>query len=122
MLNLSSLRRVWGSNRRNKLGKTAAGRPRGRLARVEQLEARHLLTSLAAIPNQTLTAGAPLEIPINVSNPSSFPLTYSVTSSNPTISASLPSGNPDLVLNVTHTSSGQPGDHVRCASGTLINN
>ncbi|HEX3996988.1 MAG TPA: DUF4082 domain-containing protein [Pirellulales bacterium] len=65
---------------------------------------------LAAIPNQTLQAGAPLEIPINATNPSGDTLSYSVTSSNPAIIADLQTGNPILELDITHTSSGQAGD------------
>ncbi len=88
---------------------------------VEQLESRHLLAAaptLLPISNQTLLAGAPLEIPINATSPSGATLTYSVSSSNPAITADLQPGNPDLVLNITHVASTQPGD--TSFSGTIV--
>ena len=80
---------------------------------LENLEPRHLLTgglTLGAIPAQTLLAGAPLQIPLNAVDTGGNPVTFTVSSSNGSISASLPTTNPDLVLNITHTSSGQAGD------------
>ncbi|HEX3998714.1 MAG TPA: peptidylprolyl isomerase [Pirellulales bacterium] len=74
--------------------------------------------TLASIPNQTLQAGLPLEIPINATSPSGYTLSYSVTSTNPSITADLQTGNPDLVLSVTHTASGQAGD--TSFSGTIV--
>lgn len=87
---------------------------------MESLEPRLVLTAptLAALSNQTLSAGAPLEMPINATSPSGFTLTYSVTSTNPAVTADLQTGESDLVLNVTHTASSQPGDVS--FSGTLI--
>jgi cyclophilin family peptidyl-prolyl cis-trans isomerase len=84
------------------------------------LEPRFVLTAptLLTIPNQTLLAGAPLEIPINATSPSGFSMTYSVSSTNGAISTTLQNGNPDIVLNVTHTSSGQAGDFS--FSGTIV--
>jgi uncharacterized repeat protein (TIGR01451 family) len=80
---------------------------------MEHLEERHLLTgglTLKALPDQTLLAGAPLQIPINAVDPGGHPVTFSVSSSNPAISTLLPITNPDLVLNISHVSSGQAGD------------
>ena len=74
--------------------------------------------TLLTIPNQTLLAGAPLEIPINATSPSGFSLSYSVSSTNAAISADLQTGNKDLVLNITHTASIQPGD--KSFSGTIV--
>ena len=94
---------------------------RRRSPRFECLENRHMLTAgptLAAIPNQTLSAGAPLEIPINASSPSGFTLSYTVSSTNSAITADLQTGNPDLVLNITHTASSQAGDFS--FSGTIV--
>ena len=93
---------------------------RGRSPRIESLEPRLVLAApgLATIPNQTLLAGAPLEVPINATSPSGFTLSYTVTSTNSAISADLQSGNQDLVLNITHTASSQPGDVS--FSGTIV--
>ena len=87
---------------------------------MEALEPRLVLTAptLLTIPNQTLLAGAPLEIPINATSPSGFSMTYSVSSTNGAINTTLQNGNPDIVLNVTHTSSGQAGDFS--FSGTIV--
>ncbi len=87
---------------------------------METLEDRHLLTlGLGGDQAITVAAGAPLQIPINAieSNPNAT-LSYTVTPpSGSPITATLPTGNPDLVLNVTHTSSGQAGDST--FSGTI---
>jgi cyclophilin family peptidyl-prolyl cis-trans isomerase len=94
---------------------------RRRSPRFELLEDRHLLTAgptLLPLSNVTLLAGAPQQIPINATSPSGYSFTYSVTSTNPAITATLPTTNPDLALTVTHTSSGQPGD--TSFSGTII--
>ena len=93
---------------------------RQRSARMESLEPRLVLTAptLAALGNQTLSAGAPLEVPINATSPSGFTLSYSVTSTNPAVTADLQTGQSDLVLNITHTASSQPGDVS--FSGTII--
>ena len=90
-----------------------------RSPRIERLEPRLVLTTptLAAIPNQTLQAGLPLEIPINATSPSGFALSYSVTSTNSAVTADLQTGNPILTLNVTHTASTQAGD--TSFSGTI---
>jgi uncharacterized repeat protein (TIGR01451 family) len=99
-------------SRRNSLRENPLSRQTRRL-RLENLEPRHLLTgglTLGTVPDQTLRAGAPLQIPLNAVDTGGHPVTFSVTSSNPAISTSLPTTNPDLVLNITHTSSGQAGD------------
>ncbi len=70
------------------------------------------------LQNAILSAGAPLQIPVNAVDLNGYPITYSVSSSNPAISASLPMTNPDWVLNVTHVSSGYPGDST--FSGTMV--
>ncbi len=82
-----------------------------RISRIESLEPRLVLTapSIATIAAQTLQSGLPQLVPINASGGTGS-LTYSVTSSNPSVTADLLTGNPILLLNVTHTSSGQPGD------------
>jgi len=79
--------------------------------------------TLASIPNQTLSAGAPLEIPINASSPSGYTLIYSVNSTNSAITANLQTGNPDLVLDITHTASSQAGDfslQLHCWRGSPL--
>jgi large repetitive protein len=93
---------------------------RQRQPRIESLEPRYVLTgpTLAPLSNVTLLTGAPLEVPINATPPSGDTLTYSVTSTNGAISANLQNGNPDLVLNITHTASTQPGDIS--FSGTIV--
>lgn len=74
--------------------------------------------SLLPLSNVTLLAGAPLEIPINATSPSGYTLSYSATSTNSAISADVQNGNPDLVLNITHTASSQSGD--TSFSGTIV--
>lgn len=88
---------------------------------MESLEARHLLTgglTLGADQSITLGAGAPQQLPINAVDQGGHTVSYSVSSTNSSISATLPQGNPDLVLNITHTSSGQAGDST--FSGTMV--
>jgi uncharacterized repeat protein (TIGR01451 family) len=86
-----------------------------RRLRLENLEARHLLTggltlSGAASQDITLNAGAPLQLPINAVDTNGDTPSYTVTSSNPAISTLLPTTNPDLLLNISYTGSGQPSD------------
>ncbi len=113
--------RFTASSRRTRAnGQLSAARQHRRL-RMETLEDRHLLTvSLGSDQSITVAAGAPLQIPINaVESDPNATLSYSVTSpSGSAITATLPTGNPDLVLNITHTSSGQPGD--TSFSGTMV--
>jgi cyclophilin family peptidyl-prolyl cis-trans isomerase len=93
---------------------------RRRLA-AEILEDRRLLAgglTLHPLPYVTLSAGAPLQIAVNAVDTNGYPVTYSVSSTNPTISASLSTTHPDWVLNVTHVSSGFPGDSS--FSGTMV--
>jgi large repetitive protein len=107
-------RRLFGKSKRSSSRKDNSLVRQSRRPRVETLEARHLLTgglTLGAPPAQTLLAGAPLQIPLNaVDTNSGATASFSVSSSNPSISASIPTGNPDLVLNIVHTSSGAAGD------------
>jgi uncharacterized repeat protein (TIGR01451 family) len=80
-----------------------------RRLRMETLEDRHLLTlGLGADQSITVAAGAPLQIPIHATeSDSNATLTYSVTPTSGTaITGTLPTGNPDLVLNITHTGGG----------------
>ncbi|HEV2973204.1 MAG TPA: peptidylprolyl isomerase, partial [Pirellulales bacterium] len=107
-------RRFFGKSKRSSSRKEITLVRQSRRPRVETLEARHLLTgglTLGALPAQTLMAGAPLQIPLNaVDTNNGATVSYSVSSSNGSISASIPTGNPDLVLNIVHTSSGAAGD------------
>src|SRR5271166_865920 len=100
------------SSRRTRTTREHSARQLRRL-RMETLEDRHLLTvSLGSDQSITVAASAPLQIPINaVESDPNATLSYAVTSpSCSPITATLPTGNPDLVLNIVHTSSGQPGD------------
>lgn len=105
-------RRFAPKNNRHSSGLHSVSR-QSRRTRVENLEPRHLLTgglTLGSVPNQTLNAGAPLQIPLNAVDTNGSPVTFSVSSSNPAISTSLPTTNPDMVLTISHTSSGAAGD------------
>ena len=110
---LNKLRDRWLRKSDSNLSSGRRRLARCRALRVETLEDRRLLTgglTLQPIPNQTLLAGAPLQVPINATDTGGHPVTYSVSSNNGALVTSLPTTNPDLVLNVTHTSSGQAGD------------
>jgi Ca2+-binding RTX toxin-like protein len=68
---------------------------------VECLEARWLLTpTLAAISDVTLQSGSPLHIALNGSDPQSQDLTFTASSSNPTVSTFIPTGNRSLSVTV----------------------
>ncbi len=82
---------------------------RGRRLQMESLESRHLLTgglTLGADQSITLNAGAPLQIPINAVDTGGFPVTYSVSSTNPAITTLLPTDNPSLKLHIQYTGTG----------------
>ena len=105
--------RFMAPSRRTRTSRELSAARQLRRLRMETLEDRHLLTvSLGGTQNITVAAGAPLQIPINAveSNPNAT-LSYSVSSSNSTsISPTLPTGNPDLVLHVKHTGNGTASD------------
>jgi|GEM_PF-68250 len=84
-------------------------RQTGRLRMLETLESRCVFAAptLAAISNVTLNAGAPLQIGLDGFDADNDSLTYTVTSSNPSVLANLRSStNRSLQFNVTHASSG----------------
>lgn len=79
---------------------------------VEVLEGRRLMTaSLAPLSNISVPAQLGYQVPLDGSgnNTPNATQTYTVTSDNPRIAASIAQG-PFWTLNVQHTSSGQPGD------------
>jgi cyclophilin family peptidyl-prolyl cis-trans isomerase len=77
---------------------------------VEVLEGRTLLSaSLAPISNISVPAQLGSQVALNGSGNSDPTQSYTVTSDNPKISASIASG-PFWTLNVQHTASSQPGD------------
>lgn len=68
---------------------------------VESLETRCLLTTtLAAIQNVTLFAGSPLHIALNGSDTEGQVLSFTASSSNPTVSTFIPQGNRSLKVSV----------------------
>ena len=81
----------------------------GRKFHMEQLESRELLTaSLAQISPVTVPQSLGYQVPLNGSA-SNTPQTNTVTSSNPDVPATVATGK-FWTLNISHTSSGQPGD------------
>ena len=76
---------------------------------LERLEGRELLAaSLAAVSPVTVPQSLGYQVALNGSA-STNPQTYTVTSSNPDVPATVASGK-FWTLNISHTSSGQPGD------------
>ncbi len=73
------------------------------LDRVQRLEERALLSadlSFAVLPDVTVLGGAPLTVGIDGSDPEGDALTYSVTSSDPLVSAELFTGNRSMRVSV----------------------
>ena len=84
---------------------------------VESLEGRQLLTaSLAPLPNITVGDYLGYQVPLDGSGSNAASQTYSVTSSNPDITATVAQGQ-FLTMNVSHASSGT-GDPA--FSGTIV--
>ena len=78
--------------------------------RLESLERREVFTTtLAAIADVTLLAGAPLHIALDGGDTEGDALSYTVESTNGAISLLYPEGNRSMKISVTHASSG-PGD------------
>jgi cyclophilin family peptidyl-prolyl cis-trans isomerase len=74
-----------------------------RRAIFEPLESRNLLSvTLPVISNQTVTAGAPLHLPL-VSTGTTNPVSYTVSVDNANVAAAVPTGNTYLKLHVTGT-------------------
>lgn len=102
----------------DRLGKDASGRPSkgsrarskaGIRLRVEPLEGRPLLASLAPIPSVTVEAGAGYQVPLNGElNGNTDPQTYTVTTNSPTggVTASVETEGEFWTIGVSHTSSG----------------
>lgn len=76
---------------------------RDRRPQLEALEGRALLATLGGIGPQTVPAGLGLQVPLD--GGAGAPQTYSVTSDNPDIAATIAQGN-FLTIGVTHQSSG----------------
>jgi cyclophilin family peptidyl-prolyl cis-trans isomerase len=77
---------------------------------VEVLEGRQLMTaSLAPLSNISVPAQLGYQVPVNGSGNTTGTQTYTVTSDNPRIAASIAQG-PYWTLNVQHNASSQPGD------------
>ena len=94
------------------------GRRQARLPIVESLEDRQLLTglaSLASIPNLTVPAQQGYTVPLDGSGTTSAQ-TFTVTSSNPEIAASIVSG-PFWTVNVQYT---DPNNSANDFSGPLV--
>ncbi len=86
---------------------------------LESLEGRRLLAaSLAALPNVSVPDYQGYQVPLNGSGSNATTQSYTVTSSNPDIGASVATGE-FLTLNVSHASSGT-GDVAIPASNVVI--
>ncbi len=82
----------------------------GRRPLIEGLEGRQLLTaSLAPIADVTVPSSLGFQVPLDGSGSGSSSQTFTVTSSNPDIGATVATG-PFITVNVTHTASSVPGD------------
>ncbi len=91
-----------GASRRGRV----ASKIRRNEARFDPLEGRTLLAaSLAPIPNITVPAALGFQVPLDGSGTISNSQTFTVTSSNPDIKATVAQGD-YLTLNITHASSG----------------
>jgi cyclophilin family peptidyl-prolyl cis-trans isomerase len=76
------------------------------LLRIEPLEGRELMAAaLAAIPNITSPAGLGYQVPLDGTAGGAASQTYTVTSSNPKVAATIAQGK-FVTMNVTHVSSG----------------
>lgn len=81
--------------------KALSSHRRTRLARIETLESRRLMaTDLTPIPEVTLYAGAPLHIALDGHDSEGDPLTYTVSTNNSLLSASVLEGNHSLKMSV----------------------
>ncbi|MDY0170130.1 MAG: SdrD B-like domain-containing protein, partial [Thermoguttaceae bacterium] len=79
---------------------TQPRRPHRRLA-MEPLESRHLLSvTLNPIGDQSVLAGAPLNLALSATSSAGNPLDYTVDLSNANLSAEVPVGNPSLRIDV----------------------
>ncbi len=98
-------------------------RTRTRRTSFEMLESRHLLSiSMPTIANQTVSAGAPLNIALNGSETDGHAIEYSVsvtnssltnaTVANPQLTATSPQGNNSLRLTVSDPVNGISGDMI----------
>jgi cyclophilin family peptidyl-prolyl cis-trans isomerase len=108
------LDRTWGGSFLwRRVGRPLEGRKptrAGRRPQVERLEGRQLMTaSLAPISAVTVPAGVGFQVPLNGSGSGVPTQTFTVTSSNPNIKATVAQGE-FITLNVTHTASSTPGD------------
>jgi cyclophilin family peptidyl-prolyl cis-trans isomerase len=70
---------------------------------------------LPPLPNQTAAAGKPLYVPLDAVDPAGGPLTYTVSSSNPQVTATILQGNSVLRLDVEGTD-----DEGNLFTGTLL--
>jgi cyclophilin family peptidyl-prolyl cis-trans isomerase len=55
---------------------------------------------LAPLPNGTLLIGSPLHVPLDGYDPNGGPLTYTVTTNNPAVTAEILDGNPSMRIDV----------------------
>ena len=110
------LDRTWGwSSRLTRESRPAGGRRPSRSARpcgsgVERLEDRRVLNaSIGSIANVSAPSGLGYQVPIDGSASGAASQTFTVTSSNPDVKASIASG-PFITYNLSHTASTTPGD------------
>jgi cyclophilin family peptidyl-prolyl cis-trans isomerase len=104
-----------------KTRKSSTSRHQRRQRVIETLEQRQVFAAptLGPIIDQSLSSGAPIQVAIAGDDADGDALTFTAISDNPNIVAELrATTNRYLVLNIQHTSSGQPGDSD--FSGQLI--
>jgi cyclophilin family peptidyl-prolyl cis-trans isomerase len=90
-----------------------------RRACFETLETRQLLSiTLPTIANQTVLAGAPLNLGLDVTSSTGNAVNYTVSASNPALTATIPQGNPSLKLVVDYV--GNPSDTSDDIHGTMV--
>jgi cyclophilin family peptidyl-prolyl cis-trans isomerase len=83
-----------------------------RRAFFEPLETRSLLSvTLGSIANQTLYAGAPLNLALN-STGTSNPVSYTVSVTNSNLTTTIPTGNTYVKMHVQDTADGIDGDMI----------
>lgn len=93
--------------------KSSTARHQRRQRVIEALEQRQVFAAptIGPIFDQSLNSGAPIQVAISGADVDNDALTFSAISDNPNIVAEMrATTNRYLVLDISHTSSGQPGD------------
>lgn len=90
-----------------------------RRPRFESLETRQLLSiTLPTIADQTVLAGAPLNLGLDATSSTSNAVNYTVSVTNSSLTATVPQGNPSLKLTVDYA--GDPANSSDDIHGTMV--